>query len=419
MSEIEKSIIGSLLIDDHAITKVLFLTPEMFTDSLYSAVFYKIRSAFDTGKKVDVTTLSADLGGEQLSAPFIARSLGECVADTVTSANVAEYAKRLHADYKKREAGKILEALSNADNVDDALSESIGKMAKLLAGTAEDGATVAEMVSKYQKQYFREKEREYLYFGIESIDGTVGGLDPKDVTVIAARPGVGKSALALQIARNMARSGKRVGYFNLEMNACQIYERIVAAESGVSTQRIRHDTSAKADDFKMFMEANERLGKERNLTVFDNARTVARFRAELLKTKYDVLIVDYLQLIIPGKDRGANRTAEVGDISRDLKNLASDFGIHIIALSQLNRASEARAGKEPTMADIRESGAIEQDASNILIMWEPDDGDDSKRKLKVEKARNGSRGQIDLTFDGPHMRFKEVDWQDADENPFT
>lgn len=410
MRELEESIIGSLLIDDHAITKVYYLTPEMFTDDLYSAVFRKIRSAFETGQTVDATTLSQDLGSDQLPAPYVAKYLGECINKTITSANIGEYGKRLLNEYKRKEAERMYESIMQAEDVNTALSESIGKLANLMSGGVKQGFTIAELAQKYKGEYFREKERDYIYFGIDSVDSAVGGLDRGDITVVAARPGVGKSALSLQMARNIARSGKKVAYFILEMPDQQIYERIVAAESGVGMQEIRHSTSAKAEDFKRFIEANERLTGERNLTVYDEIRNTAGIRQMVMTNNYDVVVVDYLQLLTPTTGRGANRTAEVGDISRDLKKIAMDFKIHIIALSQLNRLSAG--GKEPSMAEIRESGAIEQDASNILIMWDSEENNETKKALKVDKARNGKRGRMDLYFDGEHLKFSE--WTEAD-----
>ena len=420
MRDIEESIIGSLLIDDRSITKVLYLTPEMFEDDLYSAVFRKIRTAFEAGQQVDATTIAQDLGSDQLPAPYISRSLGECIGKTITSANIGEYGKRLLKEYKRKEAERMIENIMQADDVDAALTDGISKMASLTSGGTKHGHTIAELADKYKGEYFREKERDYLYFGIESIDHAIGGCDRGDITVIAARPGVGKSALSLQIARNIAAAGKRVAYFILEMPDQQIYERIISAESGVGMQQIRHSTSARADDFHRFMDANDRLNAERNMIVFDDVRTAAGIRQLVMTEHYDVVVIDYLQLMTPATGRGANRTAEVGDISRDLKKIAMDFKIHVIALSQLNRASVG-ANKEPTMADIRESGAIEQDASNILIIWDADEADETKKTLKVDKARNGKRGRIDLLFDGAHMKFSEVvAWTSVNNDcPFT
>jgi len=417
MREIEESIIGSLLIDDHAITKVLYLTPEMFTDDLYSAVFRKIRTTFETGQQADATTIAQDLGSDQLPTPYISKSLGECISKTITSANIGEYGKRLLNEYKRRETERMMETILKSEDMDKALAEGISKMATLTSGGAKKGYSIAELAEKYRGEYFRDKERDYIYFGIESIDHAVGGLDRGDMTVIAARPGVGKSALSLQIARNIASVGKKVAYFILEMPDQQIYERIVASESGVKMQDIRHATSAKADDFHRFMDANDRLKGERNLVVFDQIQTTAGIRQMVMTTGFDVVVVDYLQLLTPTTGRGANRTAEVGDISRDLKKIAMDYKIHVIALSQLNRLSAA--GKEPSMAEIRESGAIEQDASNILIMWESDENDDSKKSLKVDKARNGKKERIDLVLDGAHMKFADASWSDATDCPFT
>lgn len=419
MREIEKSIIGSLLIDENSISKILHITPEMFTDSLYGAVFHKLKTAFEGGRTEDITTLSLSLGSDSLPTQYIIRELGECVKDTITSANIEEYASKLHDAYKRREAVKIVDKINGASDVNATLTECINNMTALIGSSNNDGHTLAELVKQYKGEYFREKEREYLYFGLESVDKAVGGLDKGDVTVIAARPAVGKSAFSLQIAMNLVRKGKKVAYFNLEMKESQIYERIIASESGVELQKIRHATSALKDDFTAFMNANDKVSTINLLTVYDGSRTVTDIRQKVMTGNFDVVIIDYVQLIIPAQSRGANRTAEVGDISRGIKAIATDFGTHVIGLSQLNRASEQRPNKEPTMSEIRESGSIEQDASNILIMWNPDEYDRTKKALKVEKARNGCLEKVELEFDGAHMRFTEPSFADAEEDcPF-
>lgn len=420
MQEIEQNIIGSLLIDSNAVANVLYLTPEMFKSELYGAVFLRVKDAFNNGRKVDMTTLVNDLSSDSFPAQYVSGELSQCVIKTTTSANVDEYGKRLFAEYKRTAAGRIIESITQAKDVDKAINDVIAELSILTGEDEEDGMTVADLVKRYQTDYFREKEKDYLYVGIRKIDEAVGGIDPGDITIIAARPAVGKSAIVLQMAKEISRKGKRVGYFNMEMNNAQVYERIIAAESGVGVQKIRHDTSANKTDFELFMNANKELLSMTNLHVYKGSRTVAGIRQKVIKDKLEVVIIDYVQLITPGGNRGSNRTAEVGDISRGLKCLATDYKIPIIGLSQLNRASEQKTTKEPTMAELRESGSLEQDASNILLMWNPEEGNERKKTIKVEKARNGRREKIDLEFDGPHMTFKAIEFVDADKDcPFA
>jgi replicative DNA helicase len=233
-------------------------------------------------------------------------------------------------------------------------------------------------------------------------------MDAGDVIIIAARPAVGKSALALQMIRKFGKDGYKVGYFNLEMAEKQIYERSIAAVSGIDMTRIRLATNFLGDEYKRFEEGNKILESEKNVTTITGTQSINTIRATQNKAKFDCIVIDYLQLIQSSGKR-ANRASEVGDISRGLKAIATDFNIPVIALSQLNRASEMNKDKEPTMSELRESGDIEQDASVILMLWNPNPEDRTEKKIKVEKSRNGYIERDTIFFDGKHMTFSTVD----------
>ena len=246
-----------------------------------------------------------------------------------------------------------------------------------------------------------------MELGFNALDKAIGGIDDGDVTIIAARPSVGKSAFALQIGRKFGKDGYRVGYFNLEMGIKQIYERAIASASGIDMTRIRLATNFLNDEEDKFASGNQKLADERNFFIITGTQSIKSIRAKQNKEKYDVIIVDYMQLIISSGNRGGNRASEVGDISRGLKAIATDFSIPVIALSQLNRASERTKDKEPSLADLRESGDIEQDASVVLMMWNSNDDDKTEKTMKVEKSRNGFNDRSVLYFDGKHMKFED------------
>ena len=247
--------------------------------------------------------------------------------------------------------------------------------------------------------------------GFEKLDRAIGGFDGGDTTIIAARPGVGKSAFTLQVIRNFGRSGIRTGYFNLEMSTKQVYERAIASASGIDLSRIRLGINFLNNERELFSKGNEQLEKETNVYIISGMQTIHSIRQLQKKHGFQVIVVDYLQLIKTESKRNGNRATEVGEISRGLKAIATDFDIPVIALSQLNRVSEMNKDKEPTMSELRESGDLEQDASTIIMMWNPNRDDSHEKMIKVEKSRNGTDDRVRLYFDGKHMTFSVNDYQ--------
>ena len=247
--------------------------------------------------------------------------------------------------------------------------------------------------------------------------------------VIGARPAVGKSALVTQITSNLAKQGKRIGFYNLEMQNKQVYERFVVSESGIGLTRLRRAIKFLGDEEERFNKANETLEKAENIVITSGgAKSVSDIRNESRHMDYDIIIIDYMQLLKAETTYRGNRAAEVGEISRAIKNLAMELNIPIIALSQLNRVSEMKETKEPTMAELREAGNIEQDASVIMLMWNIDASDRTKKGCKVEKNRQGNTGKVVMRFNGDLMKFEETnetvkeasEWKSInDDNPFS
>ena len=204
----------------------------------------------------------------------------------------------------------------------------------------------------------------------------------------------------------MAKKGLKVAYFNLEMSDKQVYERFVSRLAEIGLTRIRRAKAFLGDEQEKFNQANEEMS-DYQLWVASGTVSPREIKSECRHQNFDVIVVDYLQLLMPD-NRYSGRNEEVASISRGLKSVARDLNTHVIALSQITRASESRDTKEPTMAELRESGAIEQDASNIIMLWNLSDNDKGAKGVKIEKNRQGMTMREAMEFDGDHMKFVEI-----------
>lgn len=372
MIQAEREVIGALLTNAERINDVAFLTPEMFTDGRLGEMFGLFAKGAES--HTDVMAALKDAGRrEDLTYNLVM----ELLNIPMTQASIVTNAKLVRDDYRARKAKEVFSANVGASNVDAFIHEAVRKLQGLAVSDARE-KTVAQIAEENEGKYFVPELKERLFIGFDNIDKALTGIDHGDVAIIAARPGVGKSAFALQVIRNIAATGKRIAYYNLEMNDDQVYERLLAAESGLALNRIRLATNFLGNESMKFNRANADLKEKMNIvSVITGSRMVDELRVNA--DKYDVIVVDYLQLLRSGVNRNGNRVAEVGDISQGLKNLATDFKIPVIALSQLNRASARAADKEPDLPDLRESGSLEQDASTVLMLWEPDAQDRTKR----------------------------------------
>ena len=412
--ESEKGVIGCLLLDNETIAGVSTrLTPEMFTDSLYKDTYSEYLKAFNAQEKTDEATIRWLLENKY-TVETVTKELMGCIDSVPTSTMMESYVKATISDYRARKVNEILKQnKTKGSSVEEDTRRIINELESLFQ--EETKARTAADMTDLASQYFVDRP-EGVELGISRLDGIIGGLEGGDTIVIGARPAVGKSALTLQIASNIIKKGFSVCFYNMEMNEKQIYERLISNIGGIELARLRNALSYTGDEKERFERANKILSeKYRKLTIRTGARTTSQIRAECIMEHYDVIIIDYLQLIIPEGTYKGNRFAEVGEISRKIKNLAQEVDVPIIALSQLNRVSEAKETKEPTMAELRESGNVEQDASIVLLMWNLDK-DHKEKGLKVEKNRQGKIGMVRLEFDGARMEFKEI--SDDEDNPF-
>ena len=418
----EKGIIGCLLIDENCIAETsTSITEGMFTDDLYREVFAIFIKNYEKGESTDEVTIRWMLE-DKYPTDILNKELVECVESVPTTVELKTYIKAVVSDFKAREADKVLQhTLIRGTTVEEDIKGVINDLQGLINEKPSNTNKVSEL-TKYKDQYFCDKVSQGVKFGIRGLDELTGYLEGGNVVVIGARPSVGKSAFVVQMTTNMAREGKKIAFYSLEMTDKEIYERYISHISGIGLTRLRKAIAFTNNEQELFEKANEILEKEyANLDLITGSKSMNDIRAECLNKDYDIIVIDYLQLIVPDSSYKGNRFAEVGKISRDIKNLAMELDIPIVALSQLNRVSEQKETKEPTMGELRESGNVEQDASIVLLMWNLNE-ERTKKGLKADKNRQGEIGKIELKFDGARMQFiEEGEWHD-DENedfPFT
>lgn len=396
------------------LSQVPFLKPEHFANELLGKVFGFFLEASENGRAENYFTISEKLKDiESIPQEDVQGYITQLFRDNVTSVAFVPCAKNVVTEYRKRTAISLLEHTSfSFDGLDNELSEVIEELSALRSMTAEEtGVSLAEMAEMYADSYPKGDDDNSIGTGIEELDTILGGTQGGDLCFIGARPSAGKSAFANQIALHFEQCKKKVGFFNLEMQKNAVYERFLASGSRVSLSGIRGRRSVSVWEEESLSIANQKMRNVKNLIFYTGTFTASKVRRIVERDKLDVVIIDYLQLL---KSDGHynNRASEVGEISHAIKAIAMDFNIPIFPLVQLNRAVEMRDDKEPTLSDIRESGDIEQDASQVIFLWtipNPADKDDTSSKgCRVAKNRNGQLGSVRFKFHGEVMKFEVV-----------
>ena len=410
MSNIEeRSVIGCLLLDNRQMYKIYdVLKPEMFSDPLTREIYREIVKAYDLGQPSNVVTITQAVECDTFTRERIGEVLKDCAMLPVTSGEISSYAGSLVKEYKARKLKSILSNMQiTAAGIDSQIADLIGELEALKKNEKNRARQLSVIMGEYQDQYFKEQTGDKLYTGFSKLDDITGGLEGGDVIVIGARPGVGKSAFISQIILEIAKRGKRIGFYNLEMSDKQVYERFLSNQSGIGMKRISRASRFLGDEQERFQKANDALGNM-DILISSGVKSVSEIRNECRHQELNCIVIDYLQLV-KADIRYQSRASEVGAISKAIKALAMELNIPIIALSQLNRVSEMRETREPTMGELREAGDIEQDASIIILLWNMDAEDPGKKGLKVDKNRQGELGKIVYRFDGEKMRFMEAD----------
>jgi replicative DNA helicase len=425
----EQNVVGALFLDISNMDMIYgLLSAEMFKDALLGRIYLEFQRAYDNGYVISPAAMIQKLSSENLPEQIIAEAIKSSVSGTVTGAAIKTDACVIADNFKARSLEKILNSVKvSPDGIEKQTGELIIRLEGLLDNRRIAAKSLSDIAKENKGKYFTDNGRAGIYTGFPVLDDMLGGLEGGDMIVIGARPAVGKSAFVTQIAANLEKQGKRVGFYNLEMQEKQVYERFVVSQSGIGLTRLRRAKRFLGDEKERFESANEILEKKENIVITTGSRTVNEIRSESRHMGYDVIIIDYLQLLHADKEYRGNRYAEVGSVSRAIKSLAMEMNVPIIALSQLNRTSEVRETKEPTMAELREAGDIEQDASVIILMWNLSPKSREKKGCKVEKQRQGKTGKVVMDFNGDLMQFVESgqsieeaqEWAKADDDcPF-
>jgi replicative DNA helicase len=430
--EAERSVLGAVLLDNQQLHRVQeILRPDLFYAPRHRKIFRGMLSLQDAGAALDLVTLRAEMerAGDLEACGGVAYLAG-LVDGVPRSGNVEHYARIVRETAVRRElvrsAQQILEAsLSSPAGTDDLLDDAEKAIFRVAEDRLRSGFLSIRVVAEKAFVVIDElTKRRELITGIASgfhyLDELTAGFQPADLVILAARPSMGKTTLALNIAAHAAlRSGKTVGVFSLEMSQQQLFLRMLCSEARVDAHRLRTGR-VDSDEWQRIIAAYGELSAS-PIFIDDTAGAgIMEMRAKTRRLKLerglDLLIVDYLQLM-SGRGQYESRQQEISDISRSLKEMAKELSIPILALSQLSRAPEQRSGdRRPQLSDLRESGAIEQDADVVLFLfreelYKKNDPDlRGKAELIIGKQRNGPTDTVDLVFIREYTKFENPAW---------
>jgi replicative DNA helicase len=429
--EAERSILGAVLLDNHSLNAAVEkLRSEDFFLPQHRQIFQRMIQLAEHQQAIDLVTLMDDLSrrGELDSAGGIAY-LSQLADGLPRATNVEHYARIVKEKSVLRNLAfsaaaiqeQALAAGDDADVILDRAESTIFQIAedRVRAGLIGVKELVRDNFERLERIFSEGRRITGLATGYAGLDNETAGLQPSELVILAARPSMGKTALALNIAENVAvRNREPVAVFSLEMSKESLLLRMLASEARVDAHKFRTGHMGR-DDWNKITRALTSLG-DAPLWIDDSASsTVLEMGAKARRLKRDrglsLMIVDYLQLVVPtNSGRGTNRQEEVSSISRALKGLAKELKVPVVVLSQLTRAPE-REERKPQLSDLRESGAIEQDADVVLFINRPNfyktdlpEEDRAKAELIIAKQRNGPTGNLNFVFLARHTRFEEA-----------
>ena len=417
--EAEESVLGALFLDRDAIIAVAeFLRPEDFYDERHRDIYVSAIELYEERIPIDVLTVS-----ERLKKKKVLKKVGgssylvELANQVPTAAHVEHYGKIVKDFATKRslmKAASSLVELSMDDGLaadelmDRAESEIFSISQRFLGGSfVAVRDALADSFDRLDELHKQEGGLRGVPTGYEDLDNTLAGLQKSNLIILAARPGVGKTSLALNIAQNITIKHKRpVGLFSLEMSREELVDRLLVAQADIDAWSLKTGKLSEED----FTKLSNAMGELAEAPIYiDDTPALSilemRTKARRLQVEHgvDLIIVDYLQLA--RSRRLENRVQEVSEISQGLKNLARELKIPVLAMSQLSRAVEQRGEKRPQLSDLRESGSIEQDADVVMFLWCEDEEHRENMVLDIAKHRNGPLASIKLFFRGDRIKF--------------
>lgn len=430
--EAEKSVLGSILIDKESIEKVVdILRPDDFYSRQHQLVYGAMVSLLEKNEPIDILTVSNKLEeAKQLENAGGAAYLTSLLSVVPTSAHILNYGKIVQRKKILRDLIDSAHKIVHLGHQEEETVEKILDQAeqKLFAVSQRSITQDFTELKEGLHEAFERLERLHkgdgalrgLPTGFADLDSMLAGLQRSDLIILGARPSLGKTTLALDMARHIARKENiGVGIFSLEMSKDQVIDRILASEAGVGLWKLRTGHLSSAGDFNDFSKISIALDNLSKVPIFIDdtpSPTVLQIRAmaRRLRSKYNLglLVIDYLQLVQPRSDID-NYVQQVTDVANSLKSLARELNIPIIAVSQLSRAVEARPDQRPRLSDLRESGGIEQAADLVMFIHREDRvrGNSDRKNIAeiiVAKHRNGPTGQIELYFDEEEVSFKNL-----------
>ncbi|HTO87993.1 MAG TPA: replicative DNA helicase [Thermoanaerobaculia bacterium] len=425
--EAERSVLGSILLDSASLSFVVpVLQQEDFFPDTHRRIYGAMLELFERSSEIDTLTLKEELdrtgGAEKAGGAAYLAALVDAVPDV---SNVEHYARIVKEKATLRrliQAGQRLvrQGLSQEQSAEDLLGSATGEIFDIVEDSLRGSFTPIGQIVKHNLEVIEEaRNRQGMLSGLPTgfteLDRMTSGLQPTDLIIIAARPSVGKTSFALNIAQHVAfREGRSVGFFSLEMSREQVGFRVLCSEADVDAKKVRDGYASREATVRLVTAQAKIAGA--NFFLDDSAAlSVPEMRAKAQRLKrekgLDLVIVDYMQLMM-GHGRFDNRTQEVSQISRGLKLLAKELRVPVVALSQLSRQPEQRKGelRKPQLADLRDSGSIEQDADVVAFLYREELYDrDTERKgiadVIIAKQRNGPTGDFPLVFLADHMTF--------------
>ena len=458
--EAEQALLGAILINNDAYDRVSdFLRVEHFVEEIHRRIFENAGHLIRAGKLASPITLKTFLGEHDLGGGLtVPQYLARLVAEATTVINAHDYGRTIHDLSVRRELINIGEDIVNVAfdaPVDSAPKEQIEEAERRLYSIAETGKygggfqrfsdALKIAVDMAAKAYERDGHLSGISTGLDDLDHKMGGLQSSDLIIIAGRPGMGKTALATNIAFNIAKAyrgevrpdgsteavnGGIVGFFSLEMSSEQLATRVIAEQSGVASYKIRRGDITE-HEFHLVSKAMQDMQAIPFYIDPTGGISIAQLTARARRLKrqrgLDLLVVDYLQLLSGSKSKSDNRVQELTEITTGMKALAKELNVPILALSQLSRQVEQREDKRPQLSDLRESGSIEQDADVVLFVYreeyylknkQPREGTPEfqewqgqmeraygKAEVIIGKQRHGPTGTVELSFEAELTRF--------------
>jgi replicative DNA helicase len=464
--EAEQALLGAILVNNDAFDRVSdFLLPEHFSEELHRRVYDVASQLIRAGKIATPITLKTFLGEHDLGGITIPQYLARLAAEATTVINAEDYGRTIYDLALRRQLILIGEDIVNAaydapvaasprGQIEDAERKlySVAEVGRYDGGFQRFSDALTTAVDMAAKAWERDGRLSGIATGLTDLDRMMGGLQSSDLVIVAGRPGMGKTALATNIAFNIAKAyefeeradgthatvnGGVVGFFSLEMSAEQLATRIISEQAGVPSYKMRRGDITE-DEFHRIAEAARDMQSVPFYIDQTGGLSIAQLTARARRLKrqrgLDVLVVDYLQLLSGSKTRSDNRVQEMTEITTGLKALAKEMNVPVVALSQLSRQVESRDDKRPQLSDLRESGSIEQDADIVMFVFreeyylknkQPREGTEEfltwqadmervhgRAEVIIGKQRHGPTGTIELAFEADMTRFSNLAHED-------